>query len=83
MEKLVGRSAEKSAGYYGVVYPRRFWYIGWGIGIANLYFKLRGREFRTFHHSPGAIDKRIRGNGFRRVYQGHTIIWDVVLYERI
>lgn len=83
MEKLVDRSAEKSARLYGVVFPRRFWFIGWGIGIVNLYFKLRGSDFRTFHHSPDSIDARIRGNGFRRIYQAHTIIWDIVLYKRV
>jgi hypothetical protein len=82
MEKLVDRSAEKSTRLYGVVFPRRFRYIGWGIGIGNLYFKLRGSDFRTFHHSPGAIDKRIRENGFRRIYHDHTIIWQIALYER-
>lgn len=82
MNKLVDRSANKSKLYYGVVYPRRQWWIGTGVNLVNLYFKLRGSDFRTYHHSPSEIDSRIKDNGFSRIFHSTTIIWEVALYKK-
>ncbi len=82
MEKLVRHSAEKAMQYYGAVFPRNKWFVGWGTRAVNLYFKLRGSEFRTYLHPPEKIDLSLQDNGFHKISQIHTFLWDVVLYKR-
>lgn len=82
MEKLVDRSTTKAKLFYGVVYPREGWSIRAAMKIGNLWFKIRGSDFRTYLHSPVEIDAKIRDNGFKKKKEMQTIIWKVVLYEK-
>lgn len=82
MEKLVRHSAEKAMQYYGAVFPRNKWFVGWGTRAVNLYFKLRGSDFRTYPHPPEKIDLSLQNNGFHKISQNNTFLWDVVIYKR-
>lgn len=82
MGKLIDHSTAKVKLYYGVVYPREWWFVRMFMYLGNLYFKLRGIDFRTYLHLPSEIDTRIRANGFRKRSQMRTFIWEVALYSR-
>lgn len=80
MERLVRASTEKANRWYGVVYPKERWYTRLGERVANLYFRIRRMDFRTYVHS--GVDEAIRSAGFTPFYQNETILWRVALYER-
>lgn len=81
MEKLVDKSTEKAAWYFGVVYPRERWLTRLGMKAGNFWFQIRGSDFRTYLHSPSDIDSRIQRNGFHKIFHKQTLIWEVALYE--
>lgn len=82
MEALVARSAEKARRLYGAVFPRDTWWVRAAIPLQNAVKRVRGSAFRTFLHSPSAIDALLRRAGFERRSTQRTWIWEVVVYVR-
>lgn len=80
MKRLVQASTAKADRWYGAVYPKNRWYSRLGQRVANLYFRVRGMNFRLYVHS--GIDATIRQEGFTPFYQAETVLWKVALYER-
>lgn len=65
-------------------YPRDRWYVKMVIGFENLVRQVRGNPFRTFVHSPAAMQQRIEGAGFRFASRRSTLAWraDVFINSR-
>jgi magnesium-protoporphyrin O-methyltransferase len=82
MERLVTRSAEKARRLYGAVYPRDRWWTRISIVAMNGMKRLRGSAFRTYLHSPAAIDALLRRLGLERRSTQRTWFWEVVVYRR-
>lgn len=82
MERLVTRSAEKARRLYGAVYPRERWWTRVGIVAMNVMKRLRGSAFRSYLHSPAAIDALLRRLGLERRSTQRTWFWEVVVYRR-
>jgi SAM-dependent methyltransferase len=82
MEQLVARSAEKARRLYGAVYPRDRWWTRIGIVAMNAMKRLRGSAFRSYLHSPEAIDALLRRLGLERRSVQRTWFWEVVVYRR-
>ena len=82
MEALVGASAERAEGLYGVVYPRDTWWNRLGIGLINVALRLWRGSFRVFVHSPDAVERVIIGKGLERRFSRQTMVWQVVVYHR-
>ena len=82
MEALVSATASKARHLYGVVYPRDTWWDRLGVSIVNLACRLRRSPFRVFVHSPEAVDRLIRSQGFTRHFYRTTPIWQVIVYAR-
>jgi magnesium-protoporphyrin O-methyltransferase len=82
MELLVTRSAEKARRLYGAVYPRDRWWTRAGIVAMNGMKRLRGSAFRSYLHSPAAIDALLRRFGLERRSTQRTWFWEVVVYRR-
>lgn len=82
MERLVARSAEKARRLYGAVYPRDRWWTRVGIVTMNVMKRLRRSAFRSYLHSPEAIDILLRRLGLERRSVQRTWFWEVVVYRR-
>ncbi len=80
LEKLVEASTSRARRWYGVVYPKPTWFAKTLEGIADLYCRIKGSEFRIYIHDE--VDETIRAQGFSPFYEVSTIIWRVALYER-
>lgn len=80
MKELVRASTEKASRWYGVVYPKRTWYLRWLKPLADLYFWMKDMDFRIYLHD--GIERAVRDAGFRPFYQIETLVWKVELYER-
>jgi hypothetical protein len=83
MEKLLAHSTQKCTTIYGLVYPRVNWFTKIGFTLVNLWFRIRGSEFRTYLHSPKVVDEIIRENNFQKRSYQTTILWQIVVYEKL
>jgi hypothetical protein len=79
---MVANSTTLAGTFYGVVYPRKSLVSKLVVRAGNLMLKLKKNPFRVFVHDPKRVDAMIRDAGFVPRYQGKTLVWHVVLYER-
>jgi magnesium-protoporphyrin O-methyltransferase len=49
---------------------------------ANLFFRLRRKDFRTFVHPPAALVRTLEDRGFRRTFARRGLVWHVAGFER-
>jgi SAM-dependent methyltransferase len=82
MERLVAHAAGKARRLVGAVYPRDAWYMRLMVTTVNGVSRLRRSAFRTYVHSPPAIDAILRQQEFDRRSFAPTIGWEVVVYAR-
>jgi magnesium-protoporphyrin O-methyltransferase len=82
MPALVGLSVEHTRKLYGLVYPRKAWWVRAWIVLHNSYLYARRNPFRMFRHSPREIDAIVRRAGFRPRHSARTWFWDIVVYAR-
>lgn len=82
MEQLVSLSAERARKLYGVVYPRDSWWVRLLLAAENLFFRLRGRRFRTYAHASEAVEAVVKNSGLKKRSYHQTLVWQVVVYTR-
>ena len=82
MPRLLAASASKTRRLYGLSYPREHWGTRTGVALANLFFRVRGSDFRTYLHPPAEIDAQLRRQGLTPVARARTALWHVALYRR-
>jgi hypothetical protein len=83
MEALVGRSADRAARLYGLVYPRDRWWVGLGVRVINLLMRVSRRAFRSYVHPTSAVDAVARQHGLTpRVARRAGPVWQVAVYAR-
>jgi len=79
---LLGRATQLARRVLAFSYPRDAWYIRSWVRLDNGRRRLFGNSFRTFVHSPTAMEDYIAAAGFERVSQRTTPVWCVVAYAR-
>jgi magnesium-protoporphyrin O-methyltransferase len=77
---LVAASAGKAQRLYGLVYPRREWWLKVGFAAGNVLLRLRGSMFRVFLHPPEAVEAVVERMGFWRVFHSRSGMWQVAVY---
>jgi predicted TPR repeat methyltransferase len=83
MENLVKLSAARAEKLYGLVYPRDTWWIKAGVKLLNFVLRLKRDTFRTYIHSTEAVDRLVRSQGLQPQFWRKTLVWQVVVYQRI
>ena len=81
MERLVGLSSARARALYGLVYPRRTWYLKLFRQLANAYFRLRRNPFRVFLHRSEDVDAVAQRSGLEPRSNGRSGIWRVAVYQ--
>jgi len=81
-EALLSASLEKATSQYGLIFPRENVFTKIGFRMVNLWFRIRGSEFRTFLHPYEEVDKIITSYGFSQKVLKKTFLWRVLLYEK-
>jgi hypothetical protein len=79
---MVDAASAKAEQLVGLVYPRETWLAKFSIGSANLYQRIRKKDFRMYLHPRDQVDARLRANHFHLKQTAQTFIWHVDLYER-
>ena len=81
-EPLLDAAFTHSRRLLGISYPRDRWYVRLVMGTENVARRLQRNPFRTFVHRVAAVEGAAAGHGYRKVAQGGSFVWAVVLYER-
>lgn len=81
-ERLLGAAADHAEGLLVFSYPRRNAISRLLIGLQNLSFRLRGKEFRVFVHSPSAMFRVLEERGLRLVYAHEPVVWQIAGFAR-
>jgi 2-polyprenyl-3-methyl-5-hydroxy-6-metoxy-1,4-benzoquinol methylase len=82
MEKLVSLSAKRARRLYGLVFPRDTWWMKVGLGLGNLFLRLRRSAYRAFVHPTEEVEVLLESMGFKRKSYRRTLIWQVIVYTR-
>ncbi len=82
MDALVGLSAERARSAYGLVYPRRTWYLKLARPLINAIFWLRRNPFRVFLHKSEDVDAVVTRSGLTSASRKRSGLWNVVVYRR-
>jgi magnesium-protoporphyrin O-methyltransferase len=77
---LVATSAARARRLYGLVYPRRAWWLRVAFVVGNLLLRIRGSTFRIFVHPPESIEAVIEGLGWKRTFHTLAGVWQVAVY---
>lgn len=81
-EPLLDTSVRHAGVYFATSYPRDVWYVRLHVRWQNLMRQFRGNPFRTYVHSPPAMDRLIRGAGLELVSRRRTWTWSADVYRR-
>jgi hypothetical protein len=82
MERLVTLSAGRARRLYGLVFPREALWVRPVFPLANSWFRLQRCPFRIFRHRRRDVDAVVERQGLRPVFEGSTILWQVIVYAR-
>lgn len=77
LEKLLKTSLKKSGSVYGMIFPRVNAFTKAGFVLVNLWFRIRGSQFRTYLHPTEKVNEIIRSHGFKLMDRKNTILWQV------
>jgi magnesium-protoporphyrin O-methyltransferase len=79
---LTGVAARLTRRTMALSFPRDLVVIKVAVGIQNLVFRLLGRAFRVFVHSPRELVAAATGAGLRLEETGRRGLWEYVVFER-
>ena len=82
-EALVGAAAARTRRVLALTLPQERHWVGWGLGAVNLWLRIRGCGFRTYHHPFARVEEAASANGLRlskRVRRG--LIWESAAFVR-
>ena len=82
MRELVSKSSGHARKYYGVIYPVDKWWMRLFSRVANVFVRLRSREFQSYIHNEKEIEEIVLRNGFEKRYYYNNLIWQVILYAK-
>ena len=82
VESLVRLSSTRARALYGLVLPRDRWILRLGLGLMNVWFRLRGMRYRAFVHPNARVDAIVGEAGLHPTREERTFVWRVVIYER-
>ena len=81
-ERLLGAAADRSRRLLVFSYPPRNAVSRLLIGLQNLTFRLRGKEFRAFVHPPDAMFGVLEKRGLHLAHAHHPVVWHVAGFVR-
>lgn len=79
---LLAAAAGRSRQWVAFSYPRNRWFVNAMLWVENLWFRIRGIEFRAYVHSIPAMDAVLREAGFVPVRHDAMLAWQASVYRR-
>jgi magnesium-protoporphyrin O-methyltransferase len=81
-EPLLAEALRHANHCIALSYPRDKFYVRAGMALENLQRRLSSNPFRTYLHSPVAMDRIIRDAGFTLARRRETWLWAADVYLR-
>jgi magnesium-protoporphyrin O-methyltransferase len=81
-ERLMSAAISLSSGWLALSYPKDRWYVRAALAFENLMRRLKRNPFRTFVHSPVALQTLLARSGFQLIEQRGTFVWRVQVWRR-
>lgn len=82
-ERLVGAAADRARRQLVLSFPREAWWTRLGLGVANLWQRLRRSSFRAYLHPPASILAVARARGLRPASEHRGWVWQIAALERM
>ena len=83
MRALVGLSSARAKKLYALVFPRDAWWLRAVAKLVNWFTRYQRNAFPIFVHLTEDVEAILRENGLRRRFYRKTLIWQVMVYERL
>lgn len=80
---LAGIAASLARRALVLSFPRSVWWARAGLGVVNLYLRLRGRRFRVFVHPQAALEGAVESHGLVRASERNGPLFRVAAFERV
>jgi magnesium-protoporphyrin O-methyltransferase len=77
-ERLLTAAADHARRLLVFSHPPRNAFSRLVVGAQNLFFAVRGKEFRTFTHPPASMLAVLEQRGLRPTFAHHARVWQVV-----
>jgi magnesium-protoporphyrin O-methyltransferase len=81
-EALLQRAVEHAERQFAYSYPRGRWYVRRAVWLENALRRWRGNPFRTFVHSPAAMQRIVEAAGFKLANRRCTLTWSADVFVR-
>ena len=81
-KELIDQAAQHSKHLVVLVYPHDTWLARGIIAVANLFIKLRYRNFRIYIHSNTLVGGILKEHDFRQVHRASSFIFQVMVWEK-
>jgi hypothetical protein len=79
---LLERATAQAGAAIALAYPRATGYNRFGVGLINLFMRLRRSTFRVFVHPPRVMHAFLESRDFAAEVVGHTPVWELVVARR-
>lgn len=81
-DALIEAASVRCRHVFAFSYPSDRWYVRAWVTVDNLRRRVFRNTFRTFVHSPSAMDSILVTSGFRRINRTRMAVWCVDVYAR-
>lgn len=81
-EPLLGAALRRTERWFALSYPKDQWHVRAVSALENAGRCVARNPFRTFVHSPSAMERLIRDGGFRLVSRRGTAVWCADVYVK-
>jgi magnesium-protoporphyrin O-methyltransferase len=82
VDDLVSKSLEKTRRVYAVSMPRENAFVRYGFLIEIFFAKLFKAAFYPYWHNWEDLRTLIASRGFKSIYEGRTVLWNIAVFER-
>lgn len=79
---LLDRASDDARKVIALTYPRDALWVRFGIGLINLFQRMRRQAFRVFVHPPPAMHSLLARHGFQTDVIGHHGVWELAVARR-
>lgn len=81
-EPLLAAALRRAERWFAISYPKDQWHVRTVSALENAGRRVARNPFRTFVHSPSAMERLIRDGGFRLVSRRGTAVWRADVYVK-
>ena len=82
MERMMEAAVGKTGKYLALAFPREKWWMRFGLGLGNMYMRLRRCDFRAFVHSVAEIESIATRAGLVVRHTDNNLAWQALVLER-